>query len=145
MTPRRFDAVIDGSKLRMKNNADFLRHVRRFKPGEPLQVSVERRYRKRTQGAEGEVSNQNGYYWKCLSIIADEIGEPNVETVHDWLQLALGNVKAMKDGTRVPLGTRHMSVGEFSEWSNKVIQWAETPGNIVEHGIKLPRPDEYEG
>lgn len=145
MTRKVFPANLVAKKLRFADPSAFAGHIGRFKEGEPLNVTVERRYRKRTQGAAGEPSNQNGYYWKILSIIGEEIGEDNSETVHDWVQLALGNFKAMPDGTKVPKGTRHMSVGEFAEWVDTVMRWASTPGSIVEHGIRLPTLEEYQG
>jgi len=120
-------------------------YLNNFKEDQELEVTIAKKYKKRTSGQPDEETNFNGYLWKVpYKIIGDEIGEFDLEYIHYWLQIKVGNVKGMPDGTVIPAGTSEMSGGEFSDYCRKVRIWAATPGNICELGLSIPEPNECE-
>lgn len=121
------------------------RHISRYKDGRELEMTIGPRYKRRTQGATGEDTNFNGYYWHIIvRIVADEMGELDQEYVHNLIQIETGNFKESRTGAKVPAGTSNMSGGEFSEYCQRARMWASTPGNITQGGIMIPLPNEAE-
>ena len=108
-------------------------------------MTIAKKYKKRTSGQADEETNFNGYLWGIVyKIIADEIGEVDLDYVHYWMQTKVGNVKGMIDGTVIPKGTSEMSGGDFADYCRKVRIWASAPGNICELGLWVPEPNECE-
>lgn len=117
--------------------------LQNFDDGQEMEMTFSKRKKIRTSGAPGEETNFNGYYWKyVLKTIGDEIGEMDLDYIHYWAQMKVGNYKVMKDGTKIPLGTSWMSGGEFADYCSRVRIWASKPGNITERGIYIPDPNE---
>ena len=117
--------------------------IQKFKEGTEMQLTISKRLKKRTSGQPNEETNFNGYLWGVVyKIIADEIGELDLDYIHYWAQVSVGNVRGMPDGKIVPRGTSEMNGSEFSEYCSKVRIWAGTPKNIVEGGIFIPEPNE---
>lgn len=75
-------------------------------------------------------------------MIGDEMGELDLDYIHYWAQMSVGNFKVMPDGTKIPKGTKHMSGGEFAEYCGHVRTWAATPRNVCEFGLNIPEPNE---
>jgi len=121
------------------------KYLQKFKDDEELEITVSKKYKRRTQGDPGESTNFNGYLWGVVyKMIGDEIGEFDLDYVHHWAQIKTGNVKGMPDGSVVPKGTSELSGGEFAEYCSKVRMWANMPGNICERGLFIPQPNEAE-
>lgn len=117
--------------------------LQKFEDGQEIEITASPRRRRRTSGQPGEDTNFNGYLWGVVyKIIGDEIGEMDLDYIHYWVQMNVGNVKGMPDGRVVPAGTSEMSGGEFAEYCSKARIWASKPGNIVEHGVFIPEPNE---
>lgn len=111
-----------------------------FKDDQEVEITVKKRFRKRSSGAPGEETNFNGYYWAIVvRMIADEIGEIDQEYVHHWIQISVGNFKTMPDGQKVPAGTGHMTGGEFAEYCGRVRTWAGNPEGLA---MFIPQPHE---
>lgn len=124
---------------------DFARHMELFEVGDELELTVKKRSKRRTQGAPGEGTNQNGYLWGVLiRSIADEIGELDQDVVYAWVLVAVGHFKVMPDGTKIALGTSDLEAGPFQELCKRIQIWAATPGNVCEKGLYLPDPHEAE-
>jgi hypothetical protein len=120
-------------------------YLQKFEDGKELEMTVGPRYKKRTSGQPDEETNFNGYLWGVVyKIIADEIGELDLDYVHYWAQIKVGNVKGMPDKSVVPAGTSELSGGEFAEYCSKVRMWASSPGAICENGMYIPEPNEAE-
>ncbi len=120
-------------------------YMQKFKDEKELEITVAPKYKRRTAGLPDEETNFNGYLWGVVyKIIGDEIGEFDLDYIHGWAQVAVGNVKGMPDKSVVPIGTSEMSGGEFAEYCQKVRVWAGTPGKICELGLIIPEPNELE-
>lgn len=118
-------------------------YMRKFKEGKELEMTIAAKYKKRTSGQPGEETNFNGYLWGVVyKIIADEIGEMDMDYIHYWAQKKVGNVKGMPDGEVVPIGTSEMSGAEFADYCSRVRMWAGVPGNVCEAGLYIPEPNE---
>ena len=129
----------DSDKLCLGN------YLQKFDDGKEMEMTVAPKYKKRTSGSDGEETNFNGYLWGVVyKIIGDEIGELDLDYIHYWAQVNVGNVKGMPDGSVVPAGTSEMSGGEFSDYCSRVRIWAATPGKISHDGMFIPEPNEAE-
>ena len=117
--------------------------LQKYEDGKEIEITVGAKSKKRTSGQPGEETNFNGYLWGIVyKIIADEIGELDLDYVHYWAQVKTGNVKGMPDGSVIPIGTSEMTGGEFAEYCSRVRIWASTPGSICENGMYIPEPNE---
>lgn len=116
-----------------------------FKEGQDVEITVKKKFKKRTSGQPWEETNFNGYYWAVVvRMVADEIGELNQEVVHGYIQVGAGNYTQMRSGDRIPKGTSDMSGADFAEYCMRARMWAGTPGNICDAGIFIPQPHEIE-
>ena len=108
-----------------------------FPEGQRIDVTIEKERKRRSQGDKDELTNFNGYYWAVIiKMIAEEMGESDADYVHQAIQIAVGNFKEIA-GLKVPLGTKLMSGGEFSEYCSKCRNWASSF-----YGIFIPEPHE---
>jgi len=147
MLKPKFYATIKNGKIVFEDDEqrNFDIHLLKFAEGAEIEMTVAKKYKRRTQGAPGEETNFNGYLWAVVyKIIGDEIGEMDLNDIHYWSQINIGNVKGMPDGSVLPKGTSEMSGGEFAEYCSKVRMWANTPGNICDKGLFIPEPNECE-
>lgn len=83
-------------------------------------------------------SKANAYYWAVvLPIIADYMGEPELETAHEFLksQHAIKTVLVGKKVYKVIQRTSRMTTQEFSDYLEKVSVWAS------QEGLVIPLPD----
>lgn len=120
-------------------------YLQKWDDGKEMEATFAPKYKKRTSGQADEETNFNGYLWGIVyKIIADEIGEWDLEYIHYWAQMNIGNMKGMPDGKVIPNGTSEMSGGEFADYCSKVRMWAGTPGAITDKGIFIPEPNECE-
>lgn len=120
-------------------------YMQKFKNGTEMEMIIGKKYKKRTSGQEDEDTNFNGYLWGVVyKIIGDEMGEVDLDYIHYWIQQKVGNVKGMKNGDVVPLGTSEMDGGDFADYCKKVRIWASAPGNVCELGLYIPEPNEAE-
>ena len=123
--------------------ARYDNYIRIYPDGKNLQLAVGQVSYPRTTGQPGEPTNFNGYLFGILyRIIGDEIGELDLDYIHHWIQMKVGNIKGMPDGTVIPAGTSHFNGHQFSEYCDKVRRWGTEPGNICTNGLILPLPNE---
>lgn len=140
MIKPKFYATAEAGRIAWTDREAVSRYMAKFAPGTELELTICKKYRRRTSGKPDEETNFNGYLWAVpIRMIADEIGEENDEIVHQWIQLAVGNVKVMKDGTKVPAGTRDMSGAEFADYCARIRIWA---ANFLK--MNIPEPNEVE-
>lgn len=146
MVKTKLYAVKKDGKLVFQDLAALGSHMNTFEDGQDLEVTIGKRRRPRTSGAPGEDTNHNGYYWGVIiKMIADELGyyeKRDLDRIHDWIQVSIGNVKRMPNGVEVPAGTSMMDKGEFADFCSKARMWASSPGNVCEHGMYIPEPYE---
>ena len=145
IVPKFYGAVKNG-KIEHQTPELFQNYIIfNFKDGQEVEITVKKKFKKRTSGQPGEETNFNGYYWAVVvRLIADEIGEIDQDIVHGWIQVATGNWKQMKDGNRIAKGTGGMTGGEFADYCSRARIWAGTPWNICEAGLFIPQPHEVE-
>lgn len=124
---------------------DYENFLDKMETGQEMEMTMSKKFKPRTSGQPGEGTNFNGYLWGIVyKIIADEMGELDYDYIHNWAQIAVENVTRARDGSKVPKGTSDMSGGEFSEYCQKVRIWASQPGNICEHGLYIPDPNQVD-
>lgn len=126
------------------NRIPFRAYMEKFKEETLLEITVKRKYKKRTTGLPDEETNFNGYYWGVIvAMISEQIGEADRQATHEWIQLKTGNVKRMPDGTELPGSTQEMSGGDFAEMCARVRTWAGTDYDVFgEGGLYIPEPHE---
>lgn len=140
MIKPKFYATARAGRIEWQDREAVSRHMAKFPAGTEIELTISRKWKRRTQGAWDEETNFNGYYWAVpIRIISDYIGEEDGDTTHYWVQMAVGNVKSMPDGSKVPAGTRHMSGAEFSDYCSRVRMWA-----AKDHGLNIPEPNEVD-
>lgn len=112
--------------------------LHKFPDGTEMEMTIGRKYKRRTQGAPDEATNFNGYWWAVIiRMISDEMGEIDDDYTHNLIQIETGNVRRTKSGHQIPAGTKHMSGGEFSELCSKARVWASRELNL-----SIPEPNE---
>lgn len=94
-------------------------------PQYPLVIEIKRRRPKRK-------TDQNALYWTWLQVIGDELGYDRDE-LHNALRAKFLDRTTGPFGIPVPVSTTSLTVGEFSEYLNKVERFA------AEYGIALPK------
>lgn len=141
MIAPKFYGKIKGGKVEHQSPELFNNYLSfHFKEDQEVEITVKKKFKKRSSGQPGEEANINGYYWMVVvRLIADEIGEIDQEIVHQWIQTAVGNVKVMRDGSKVPAGTSNMSGAEFAEYCSRVRMWAGNPDGL---NMFIPQPNE---
>lgn len=130
---------------------NFRRYMLAFKEGQEMEMTVARKYKRRTSGQPGEETNFNGYYWAVVvRIISDTMGELDDNVTHSLLQ-TLFNKKGIsvidpetkkRISVEIPRGTRDLSGGEFADYCSRIRIWAAIPGNLCEGGCYIPDPNE---
>ena len=97
--------------------------------GRPLQVQVSEYKTKRSL-------EQNSLYWARLEQIADNVWVDGKQFSKDAWHGHMGDLYLPKEqtpgGRLIPISTRHLDVGEFSEYLNKIEAYAAT-----ELGVEL--------
>ena len=127
------DGEIVGGKLKLKDSARFVAELAGLK-GE-VRVTVGRKERIRS-------IPQNSYYWGVLvKMIADYIGEAELELVHEAIGLKFAGIPA-GDGKAgrsllIRKSTTDMTTLEFEEYLEKCRNFAS-----LELGIRIPLPNE---
>lgn len=139
----KFYGKMKGGKFVLHDPEGYRKHTELFEEEQEMQMTLEKRTKKRTQGDFGEGTNQNGYLWGVLIRgVADEIGEMDQDYVYHWVLITVGHFKVMPGGTKVPDKTSDMEAGPFQELCKRIQIWAATPGNVCEKGMYLPDPHE---
>ena len=126
-----------------EHRAQALEAIRRFSIGKPFCVEIKPYTPNRSKA-------QNRLMWAWIKTIVDYTGMTPVEIagetwdakdlLHEALkQRYLPQLHHEVLGTKCILltSTQHLSVGEFTEYLERIEAWA------AEGGIDLPRPDDY--
>jgi hypothetical protein len=145
--PKFFGKVSKGY-LVYDNNNEVKKHLQNFQDGQEVEIMISKKYKKRTAGLLWEETNFNGYYWGVIvRIIADTMGEfdrEGYDRIHCMLQMEVNNVKILKNGRKVPLGTKEMSGAEFADYCSKCRMWANQPDSVTQEGIYIPTPNDVD-
>ncbi len=140
MIKPKFWGIMKGGKLMIADREQFDLYLTKFKDGTEMEMTISRKYKRRTTGAPGEKTNFNGYWWAVIiRMVSDEMGELDDDYTHNLIQLEIGNFKETDTGMRVPKGTKEMSGGEFAELCSKARIWASK-----ELSLSIPEPNEAE-
>lgn len=149
----KFYGTISNGKIVHADPEAFEKYIRNFQEGKEVEITVGPKYKRRTQGAPGEPTNFNGYYWGVIiRIISDVMGELDDNVTHGLLQMIF-NKKGVEicnpetkllENIEIPRGTKYLSGGDFAEYCMKIRTWAAIPGNLTESGVYIPEPHEAE-
>lgn len=134
----KFYGIMKGGKLILNDRDQFDLHLEKYKDDTEMELTISRKYKKRTSGQSDEDTNFNGYYWGVIiRMVSDHMGELNDSYTDDLLQIETGNVKRSDSGKEIPLGHKEMSGGEFAEYCSRCRIWASK-----ELQLNIPEPNE---
>jgi hypothetical protein len=143
ITPK-FFATIEQGRIKHADPQAFQTYVvTKFKEGAEVEITIKRKYKRRTSGQPGEETNFNGYYWGVIiPILSDTTGEADTKKLDSALQILVGN-KNIIFGKEVPKGTSKMSGAEFAEYCGKIRMLAGSTDNpFLDQPIFIPEPHE---
>lgn len=134
----KFYGIARNGRFVPANPERIAEYLRGYQDGQELEIAVSKKYKRRTSGQPDELTNFNGYYHAVIvKMVAEQIGELDLDYVHHWIQMKAGNTKQMPDGTVLPKGTRYLSGGEFAEFCSKARMWANQYLGLI-----IPEPNE---
>lgn len=116
-----------------------------------VEITIEKKHKRRSSGLPGESGNLNGYYWAVVvRIVSDTMGELDDNATHAMLQMlfnkkgvqVLDPITKQKINLQLPKGTKDLSSAEFAEYCSRIRTWASIPGNLCERGAYIPEPHE---
>jgi len=138
MIKPKFFGIMHGGKMMITDREQFDLYLAKFADDTEMEMTIARKYKRRTAGLPGETSNFNGYWWAVIvRLVSDEMGELDDDYTHNLIQIKVGNVRRMEDGSVVPAGTKHLSGGEFSNLCSRARIWASK-----ELSLSVPEPHE---
>lgn len=144
ITPQ-FEAVIrevDGHhKPVPKDGATLQQYLdTRFKDKQDVYIVVKKRFKKRSQGAAGEDSNQNGYYWGVVIPLLSEYFGYLPWEMHEALRPLFWSEPHEKDPhVRRPISSTDVNNVAWEQTMEQIRIWA-----LTEHEIKIPLPNEVD-
>lgn len=151
MIKRKFFGKKSHGRFVLHDRKSYEDYLAKFDEGRELEMTIGAKYKRRTQGAPGEDTNFNGYYWGVVvRIISDEMGEIDDQATHSLLQMLFNKrgitvidpVTKRARNVEIPKGTSELSGIEFAEYCSKIRIWASMPGNMCEAGCYIPEPHE---
>lgn len=135
--PKFFGKMAKG-QLIINDREQFDLYLQKFKDDTEMEMTVSRKYKRRTSGQVDESTNFNGYWWAVvIRMISDAMGEIDDDYTHNLVQIEVGNVRRSENGATVPAGTKHMSGGEFADLCMKARVWASEKLTL-----SIPEPNE---
>lgn len=138
MIKPKFYGKMHGGRMIITDREQFDLYLAKFKDDTEMEMTVARKYKRRTSGQPDEDTNFNGYWWAVIvRMVSDRMGELDDDYTHNLIQMGVGNFKETPDGMRVPKGTKHMSGGEFADLCSKARIWASKELQLV-----IPEPNE---
>jgi len=138
--PKFYGTIKKGHKIELDDRNLFNLYVTKFNEGDRIEMTIARKYRRRTQGMTDEDTNFNGYWWKCIvKPVADYMHDYDLEYIHKIILLQIGHFRVDKFGNKHAEETKNLSGGEFSELCKKARTWAS-----MELGLYLFEPYENE-
>lgn len=136
----KFFGKMQAGKLLFYDREQFDHYLEKFPDETEMELTIARKYKRRTAGLPGEATNFNGYWWAVvIRLIADEMGELDDDYTHNLVQVEIGNVRRTTDGQSIPAGTKHLSGGEFADLCARARIWASK-----ELSLSIPEPNEAE-
>jgi hypothetical protein len=137
ITPK-FFATIEQGKVKHADPQAFQTYViQKFKEGQEVEITIKRKFKRRTSGQPGEKTNFNGYFWFIMEILADELGYFDKRKVADDVLVEIGHTKMNRFGKMVAGETHDLEGAKFAELCSKIRMWASSEQNIY-----LPEPNE---
>lgn len=140
MLKPKFYATIKDGKISFddgeQKNLDI--YLQRFEEMQEIEMTVARKYKRRTSNQPGEETNFNGYFWLIMQFLADELGYFDKRKMADDVLMEIGHSEINRFGKMVAKQTRDLSGGEFAEMCSKIRMWASSELNIF-----LPEPHEF--
>lgn len=123
-----FNASIINNKIKF-DNIQIVREYIQTLENKKIVITIEKKVKKRTTGKEGELGNQNGWYWKIIiPICSKELGYSNKE-MHEIFISEFAPYKVKKLGNKyikLPIRTSEMNTIQFTEYCELIkIKMAE--------------------
>ncbi len=136
MIKPKFYGIIKNEQIMQCDPELFAQYLQKFEDGDQIEMTVERRFKRRTSGRPGEETNFNGYYWAVVvRLVSDAMGEIDDNETHMLLQTLFNKkgVTAVDPDTKqkrnyeIPRGTKDLSGAEFAEYCSKIRMDSGTP------------------
>lgn len=138
MIKPKFFGKMKGGELIIDDQEQLDLYLQKFKDDTEMEMTVSRKYKRRTSGQADEATNFNGYWWAVIvRMVSDHMGELDDDYTHNLIQVGVGNVREDEYGNKIPAGTKHKSGGEFAELCSKARMWASK-----ELQLNIPEPNE---
>lgn len=116
ISPTVLGVIKDGSfiadDIELHNKARFCHEGRR------VELIYKRFYKRRS------LPQDKYYFGVVVTMIANSIGEDDIEAVHEILKAQCNYYLAGEQGIRVPLSTKNLTTVEFEEYLDRVRRWA---------------------
>ncbi len=144
VTPQ-FEAVIknvNGQHKPVPNDPSTLQQYldTRFKEDQNVYIVVKKRFKKRSQGADDEESNQNGYYWGAVIPILGEYFGYLPWEMHEVLRpLFWSEPHEKHPELRRPISSTEVNNVAWEETMNQIRTWAD-----LEYNVRIPEPHEVD-
>ena len=103
-----------------------------FKEGQELEITIERKFSKRSE-------QQNKWWWVCMGLLSKHFGYTKDE-MHQICKFMFLKTNKVDEKTGEAFeylrSSTELTKSEFSEMTEKMIQWS------AEHGVIIPLPNE---
>ena len=134
--------VVEGKHKAVPSNPDLLQQYldTRFSDGQNIYIVVKKRFKKRSQGANDEESNQNGYYWGVvIPILGEHFGYLPWE-MHEVLRpMFWSEPHPEHPELRRPISSTEVNNVAWEETMQQIRDWA-----LIEYDVKIPEPHEVD-
>jgi hypothetical protein len=143
ITPKFYGTIKQGKFAHQDPQAFQVYVATKFKEDQEVELTIKRKFKRRTSGRPDEETNFNGYYWGVIiPILSEATGELDAKKLDSALQILVGNT-AIVLGKEVPKGTSQMSGAEFADYCSKIRMLAGSPDNPFSgQPILIPEPHE---
>lgn len=136
MTPV-FQGEVKNGVLHVFEKEQLAEHITSLN-GKKVELTVQKRKRKRTTGKPHEPGNQNGWYWSViLPMSGKELGYDPKEMHETFSQLYAPKVKKEVGNltVMVPIRTSNMNTEQFAEYCDTIVR------TMAEMGVVIPDPE----
>ena len=138
MIKPKFFGKMQGGQFIINDQEPLDLFLSKFKDDTEMEMTISRKYKRRTSGLPGEPTNFNGYWWAIIvRMVGDEMGEMDDDYTHNLIQVEIGNTRDDGHGHQIPAGTKHLTGGEFADLCSKARIWASKSLSL-----SIPEPNE---
>lgn len=135
-----FFGTVTNGVMCIENKAKMVEYLQSLE-GKKIQVTIQKRRRKRSSGKPWEDGDQNGYYWAVIvPIVSDYMGERDINKTHEQLlELFAPRVRKTVLGIErlYMIRSSEMDTVQFKTYCDTIIE------KMAEFGVVIPDPNTY--